>query len=143
MKSNKKQLSRQREQREVQYGIQLRLANKKSEYIRNLINGRYYLARCNMLAEQIHSGTVLEKIDGATKTIEYIRAEYALMKMQAIMSMRTAHFSKRDLLTEFKLVESEILALEEDYYNGKIIREDYDDTYRKQNKAGFVGTETQ
>jgi hypothetical protein len=129
----------EQQKREVQYGILLRLANKKTEYIRNLLNGRYYLARCNMLAEQIQTGKILEKIDGATKTMDYIRAEYALMKMQAIMSLRTAHFSKEDLLGEFKLTKEDVLALEDDYYNGKIIREDYDDSYRKQHKAEFVG----
>ena len=38
------------EKREIAYGMQKVLANKKSDYIRNIINGRYYLARCNMIA---------------------------------------------------------------------------------------------
>jgi len=138
LKRKKSKEQRVQEKREIEYGINLRSANTKNDYIKNTINGRYYLARCNMLAEQIQSGKILEKIDGATKTVEYMRAEYALMKMQAIMSMRTAYFSKKNLLGEFKLTEADIQALEEDYYNGKIIREDYDDSYKKKNKAEFV-----
>ncbi len=128
------------EKKEIAYGVQLRLANKKNEYIRNIINGRYYLARCNMIAEQLYKKDILEVIDGYTKTEEYFKAEYAMMKMQAIMSMRTAHFSKNDLIKDFNLTEEDILSLEEDYYNGKIIREDYDEGYKQRNKAEFVNS---
>ena len=56
------------------------------------------------------------------------------------MSMRNAHFAKQDLFKDFKLKEEDILAIEEDYYDGKIIREEYDESYKKGNKAEFVGT---
>ncbi len=124
--------------REIAFGEQMRLANKKSDYIRNIINGRYFLARCNMIAVQIQSKKIREDIDGCLKSEEFLRAEYALQKMQAIMSMRNAHFAKQDLFSDFKLNEDDISALEEDYYDGKIIREDYDESYRKGNKAEFV-----
>ena len=126
------------EKREIAYGVQLRLANKKNDYIRNLINGRYYLARVNMIAEQINSKNIQEKIDGCPKTEEYMRCEYALMKMQAIMSMRNSHFAKQDLFKDFNLTEEEVVAIETDYYDGKIIREEYDDEYKRRNKAEFV-----
>jgi len=128
------------EKKEVAFGMQLRLASKKNDYIRNILNGRFYLSRCNMMAEQLQKGEVLEKIDGCPKTMEYLRCEYALMKMQAIMSMRNAHFAKQELFKDFKLKEEDILEIEEDYYNGKIIREEYDETYKKGNKAEFVGS---
>ena len=128
------------EKKEIAFGMQLRLANKKNDYIRNIINGRYYLARCNMIAVQIQSKKIKEDIDGCLKSEEYLRAEYALEKMQAIMSMRNAHFSKQELFNDFKLKEEDILALEEDYYNGKIIREGYDESYKKGNKAEFVSS---
>lgn len=130
-----------RELKEKMYGQQLAMANKKRDYIKNILNGRYYLARCNMMAEQLLPGAVIkEVIDGCQKTREYMLAEYGLMKMQGIESMRNAHFAKQDLLKEFNMTEEEIVALEDDYYNGKIIREDYDDTYKRGNKAEFVNS---
>ena len=124
--------------KEIAFGMQMRLANRKNDYIRNIINGRYYLARCNMIAVQIQSKDIKEDIDGCLKSEEFLRAEYALQKMQAIMSMRNAHFAKQELFKDFKLKEEDILALEEDYYDGKIIREAYDESYKKGNKAEFV-----
>jgi len=130
-----------RELRERLYGQQLALANKKLDYIRNLLNGRYYLARCNMMAEQLLPGTIIkESIDGCLKTEEYMRSEYALMKMQAISSLRNAHFAKKDLLEGFKLTPEQIIEIEADYYDGKIIREDYDESYKRGNKAEFVNS---
>jgi hypothetical protein len=126
------------EKKEIAFGMQVTLANKKNDYIKNIINGRYFLARCNMLAVQIQTKEIKEDIDGCLKTEEYMRAEYALMKMQAITSMRNAHFAKQDLFKDFNLKEEDILALEEDYYNGKIIREEYDGSYKRGNKAEFV-----
>ena len=126
------------DKREINYGMQVRLASKKNDYMRNIINGRYFLARCNMIAEQIQNKDIKENIDGCLKTEEYMRTEYALQKMQAIMSMRNAHFAKKDLFGDFKFTEKDILALEEDYYDGKIIREEYDESYKKGNKAEFV-----
>lgn len=123
---------------ELAWGIRLRMSQKKNDYIKNLINGRYYLARCNMIAEQLIGKRIEEKIDGCPKSEEYMRAEYALMKMQAIVSMRNAHFAKQDLFKEFNLKPEDIEALEMDYYDGKIIREDYDDEYKRKNKAEFV-----
>ena len=128
------------EKKEIAFGMQLRLANKKGDYIRNIINGRYYLARCNMIAVQIQGKDIKEDIDGCLKSEEFLRAEYALQKMQAIMSMRNAHFAKQELFSDFKLKEEDIQALEEDYYDGKIIREAYDESYKKGNKAEFVNS---
>ena len=136
----RRKLKEKVQKREIAYGMNLRLANKKVEYITNLINGRYYMARCNMIAEQLNDRDIKESIDGCLKSEEYIRSEYALMKLQAIKSMRTTHFSKQELLKEFNLKEEDILALEKDYYDGKIIREAYDGSYKKGNKAEFVNS---
>lgn len=125
---------------EIAYGVQLRISNEKQNYIKNLINGRYYLARCNMISDQITNKKILETIDGCPKSEEFMRTEYALMKMQAITSMRNAHFSKRDLVNDFKLSAKEIHAIEEDYYDGKIIREEYDEGYKKKTKAEFIAS---
>ena len=136
----KKKDRTEEEKKEIAFGMQIRLANKRNDYIRNLMNGRYYLARCNMMAEQIQKNKIIEKIDGCPKTREYMLSEYALMKMQAIMSMRNAHFAKQDLIKDFKLSEEDITAIADDYYNGKIIREDYDESYKKGKKAEFINS---
>lgn len=128
------------EKKEIEFGIQLRLTNKKQEYIKNIINARYYLSRCNMMADQLLCKNIKEVIDGCLKTEDLMKTEYALMKMQAINSMRTAHFAKQDLFKDFKLTEKDINALEEDYYDGKIIREDYDESYKKKSKAEFINS---
>jgi hypothetical protein len=120
------------------YAKKVQIAGKKNDYIRNTISGRYFLARSNMMAEQIISGNIQEKIDGCIKTMEYMKAELAMMKMQAIMSLRTAHFAKQDLMKDFGFTEEDILSLEKDYYNGKIIRDDYDEEYKRGKKAEFV-----
>lgn len=122
----------------IAFGVRLRLAGKKQEYIRNLINGRYFMARSNMIAVQIQNKKIVESIDGCPKSEEFMRAEYAHQKMQAITSMRGAHFAKQDLFKEFKLKEEDVIAIEEDYYDGKIIREEYDESYKKTRDAKFV-----
>ena len=123
----------------MKHGMKMSLAKVKNEYIRHTINGRYFLARTNMIAEQIASGKIIEKIDGCPKTEEFMRAEYAHQKMQAIIEMRNSHFAKKELKDDFKLNEDDIYAIEEDYYNGKIVREEYDESYnRKKDKAGPV-----
>lgn len=122
------------------YGMKMSLAKAKNDYIRNTINGRYFLARCNMISEQIIAKDIKESIDGCPKTEEMMRTEYALQKMQAIHSLRDAHFAKKELISDFKLNEDDIYAIEEDYYNGKIIRDTYDEAYNKNGKAGFVDT---
>jgi len=125
------------EKREREFGTSRVNAMSKNDYIKNLINGRYYLARCNMIADQILKEVVEEKIDGAPKSLELLKCEYALMKMQAINSMRAAHFAKIDL-QKIGMKPEDIDALEDDYYNGKIIRESYDEDYGARNKAQFV-----
>jgi hypothetical protein len=93
-----------------------------------------------MIATQIQNKEIMESIDGCLKSEEFLRAEYAMQKMQAIMSMRNAHFAKQELVSDFKLTEEDIFAIEEDYYNGKVIRESYDETYKRGNKAEFVNS---
>lgn len=131
---------KEREKREVDYGKQRVRANKKMDYIRNILNGRYYFARCNMIADQLNTGNIKEKIDGCLKPKEYLLSEYGLMKMQAIDSFRNAHFAKESLMKDHSFSEKDIKDLEKDYYDGKVIRESYDDEYKKGNKAEFVNS---
>lgn len=123
----------------LKHGMKMELAKSKNDYIRATVNGRYFLARTNMIAEQIHAKDIKENIDGCPKSEEFMRAEYAHQKMQAISDMRNAHFAKKELKETFKLKEEDIYAIEEDYYNGKIVRETYDEGYnKKKEQAKFV-----
>lgn len=126
------------EKKEIAHGMLIRMNADKMNYIRNILNGRHYYARCNMIVEQLNSGNIIEKIDGCTKSKEYLRAEYGLMKMQAMNGYRDAHFLKHGLMKEFKLTEEDIAAFEEDYYNGKIIKEEYDESFNPKSKAEFI-----
>lgn len=152
-----------KEQKEKEYGKKLVTANQKIGFVRNTVNGRYYFARCNMIADQLNAysekfsklndeqkndsvklreieeETIKEKIDGNTKSYQYLLSEYGLMKVQAIESFRNAHFAKKELIEEHKLSSEEVDAFLDDYYNGKIIRDEYDERKPK-SKAEFVNS---
>lgn len=136
----RRELTEKVKQKEIDYGKKTEIAKIKNDYIRNIINARYFTERCNMIATQIIDGKILENIDGCPKPVSFMRAEYAQQKMQAIFSMRMAHFAKIDLITIFKFTKEDIGALEKDYYDGKIIRESYDEGYKVGNKAEFVNS---
>ena len=127
-----------KQEKEIAYGKQLVLAKSKNDYINNLVNARYFLARYNMLAEQIQTGGIIEKIDGCVKSIEFMRSEAALFKVRAMSAFREAHFGQLDMKKGFALTDEDIQAIEVDYYDGKIIRETYDEGYKKGSKAEFV-----
>jgi len=123
----------------LKFGMKMELAKAKNDYLRTTVNGRYFLARTNMIAEQLIAGDIKESIDGCPKTEEFMRAEYAHQKMAAIGEMRNSHFAKKELKDTHKLNDDDIYAIEEDLYNGKIIREEYDESYSKKKEgAKFV-----
>ena len=128
----------EKEMKEIAYGKQLVLAKSKNDYISNMVNARYFLARYNMLAEQIQKGEIKEMIDGCPKSMEFMRSEAALMKVRAITAFRETHFGQLDMKKDFGLLDEDIQAIEVDYYDGKIIRETYDEGYKKGSKAEFV-----
>ena len=135
LKNNKKTKAALKEL--TNYRIQQRI-QEENQYISNLLNGQYYLARSNMIAEQLNSGDIKELIDGCTKTTEYFIAEYRLMKMQAIKAMSTAHASKENLIKDFGMSDKDISELENNAYAGKIIRDEYSVSQTKPKKADFV-----
>ena len=141
-KNNGEEKSKERiakQMSEIAYGKKIVLAKSKNDYINNVVNGRYFLSRYNMLAEQVQTGEIKEKIDGALKSMEFIRSEAALMKVRAITAFREAHFGQLDMKKDFNLTDKDIQAIEIDYYDGKIIRETYEEGYKRGNKAEFVG----
>jgi hypothetical protein len=113
------------------------------DYLRNKLNGNYYIARCNMMADQIISGKIDEKIDGTPKTKDLMVAEYALMKMQGINAMSAASSIKKDMAKNFKITDADLIALEDDYVNGKIQRDSYDESLDKNvGKAEFIASQS-
>ena len=130
----------EKELKEMAYGKKIALAKDKNDYIMNMVNARYFLARYNMMAEQIQNDKIKESEDGCIKTMEFMRAEAALMKVRAITAFRAAHFGQIDLKKVFDLTDEDIQAIEIDYYDGKIIRETYDEGYKKGSKAEFASS---
>jgi len=141
-KKNRNEVAVEKMKKELegnQYHKRMKLIQTENEYISNLMTGRFHVARCNMIAEQINSGNIKENVDGCPKSEEYMRCEYALSKKSAIKSFRDAHFAKKELMEEFGVTEKEISEVEADYYEGKIIRDDYDEKYKRgKQPAGFV-----
>lgn len=123
--------------KEIAFGKKLVFINTKNDYVSNLINGRYMLSRYNMMIEQIQSGNIIETIDGCPKPKDFMFAEAVLMKSRALKAFSAVYFGKKDLMNDHGLTEEDIKAIEEDLYDGKIIREDYEDE-RKKSKAEFV-----
>jgi len=128
--------------KEKEHGQLVQIAKFRNDYITELVNGRYFLERSNMIANQLNSSMIYENIDGCPKTPEFMRAEYAHQKLQAIKSMRNSFFAKQELLNRFNHTPEEIADLEKDYYDGKVVREEYDEVYKRRNKTEFVNKPT-
>lgn len=136
-KENQEEIAKRKFQ-EQSFNHDVEMARLKNDYVKNKNNGNYFLARCNMITNQLNENNIQEKIDGCTKTKEYFIAERALIKMQAIMSMRNAHFMKLDLIKK-GMTSEEIIELEKDYSEGDILREVYDEQFNpRRTKAAFV-----
>jgi hypothetical protein len=96
----------------------------KENYLQSIINGRYYFARSNMIANQlIPKINIVEKIDGALKSVDFVIGEYALIKKKAIHFMREANGIKNTLIKEYGLEEKELDDFVENHYKARIITE--------------------
>lgn len=111
----------------ISYTKKLVFVKLKEDFITNRVNGRYFLERYNMMAEQIQSENIKEKIDGCIKTMDYMKAEAVMTKRQAFNAFRNAHFGEVELKKKHGLTDKDITEIEVDLYDGKIIREEYDD----------------
>ena len=121
------------------YGKSLEVARLKMMFVKEHFNANYYTARCNMMANQIDSDEIVERIDECPKTKDLMIHEYALMKMQAINAKRNAFFQKEDLIKKHGVLEQDLFDLLKDYVSGAINRESYDEEFRSnKNKAEFV-----
>ena len=116
-----------------------KIISLKKDFIKNLMNGRYFLGRCNMMQEQlVEGGKIIENIDGCLKSRDLMLAEYGLMRMQAIDSLRLSNFAKRELKDNHGITDYDLQAIEARYYEGKIIDEDDNENFRIPNKAEFT-----
>lgn len=91
----KKAVREHKEKKEKDRRMFVKLVN---ELIPAQKKGEYYIARSNMLAEQIETGEVEETVDGKKKTKEYLIAEYRMTKISAVQCMRMAAFHRQDIL---------------------------------------------
>lgn len=128
---------KEKTEKEIAFGKRLIFIKTKNDYIYNLINGRYMLTRYNMMAAQVQNENILETIDGCPKTKEFLFAEAVLMKNRALKSYAASYHLKNDLIKDHGLSEEDIQAIEDDLYDGKIIREEYEDE-TKISKSEFV-----
>lgn len=111
----------------------------KKDFVKNLMNGRYFVGRCNMMQSQlVKGGIITETIDGTIKGRDLMLAEYGLMRMQAIDALRLSNFAKKELKEHHGITDYDLTAIEERYYEGKLIDEDDAEQYRVPDKAEFI-----
>jgi hypothetical protein len=97
----------------------------KEEYISNLVQGRYFLERCNMMTEQLQpTGLIIEKVDGCTKTKGLLLAEYDMTKRSAINCMRKSFFAKQKLI-KLGWTKKDFEDALNYYFNEPILKKDY------------------
>lgn len=111
-----------------------RIIQLLERYTEKMINARFYLARANMMAVQIKGEKIYEKIEGVIKPKELFIAEYGVQRMMAIRLFRQAYFIKGDLLKWDCSIERMENAVK-DYYEGKIIKDEYDEIYNPRNQV--------
>jgi len=124
--------------KEKDYMKKMQTEQYKQVYLKNMINGKYHLARYNMIVEQINKEKIEEILDSKPKTMELMVAELSLNKMRAINSFREAYFAKEEAVKKLGITEEELNDYVEDYRKGKIIRENYDEGVGNLKKAKFV-----
>jgi hypothetical protein len=140
MKLNKKKKLEEIKAKEQSYHTQIQMVRVKNDYIKNLLNARYYAARVNMIVDQLNSNKIKEMIDGCIKTKELMVHELTLMRLQAINSYRNAHFMKVELMKDYNMTEDGITAFEMLYYEGKLDKETWDESDFRRTKAEFVNS---
>lgn len=113
---------------------------EKNVLIDNWVNAKYFLARYNMLADQLN-GKIIETCDGATKTKEFLMSEMMLMKVRAIKSHRNAFFNAKEL-RNYGLTTEDIEIVKKEYFEKPIVREEYDEGYESP-AAKFVDQEAE
>ena len=86
-------------------------------------------------------GDITERIDnGPVKSKEYIVAEYDLTKLQAIDCHRESRFNLLDL-KNMGVTDEELDKVRKDHFQGAIVKENYDEEWRKNKGAVFVKPE--
>lgn len=107
-------------------------------YCHAMISKRFHLARFNMMADQIKSGKIVENVDGKVKSLQYMTAEAAVEKGNAIKWSRKAFFLRKKLVDDFKCPEKRVDDALADYYEGTIDREDWGECVETISKSEFI-----
>jgi len=105
-------------------------------YVVNRLKAEFYVARCNMLAEQLDSG-IVELVDGCKKSREYVVAEYFLSKHSAVQCMAQLKVSEVELLKLGTSIE-QVKEYFNNYLKLPIVRDDYGAVAGDSGVARFV-----
>lgn len=125
------------------YQGRLRRIQLSKSYILNKVKGLFFLERANMLAEEldgaksIDSLHISEKVDGVPKTVKYAQAEFFMMRMSALNCFQESYFNKCDLM-KLGLDEAAIKGIEVEMLEEPVLRESYNEDYRRERWAEFV-----
>lgn len=137
-KALRKLKAKEEEKKELSRLQKIELARIEAVYVTAKADAHYYLTRYNMLVEQINDPSrPRELIDGVPKSPEFIAAEASRLKIAASKRFRDTWFAQQELL-RLGLSTDEIDAIYIDYTEGKIVRDSYDDKYRRPMTAGFA-----
>lgn len=101
----------------------IRLINS---WAKNFVNMNFFRARCNMIVDQINKGEILEKVDGAPKTREYITAEMLMTKNSEISCNRQLKHDRNELEKNYNFKEEDFESIVEKLYTGTLPQEDED-----------------
>lgn len=129
-----------RQEEEKAWQLQQRqreLLVQENHYIKSLSAAHYYIARYNMLVEQLNKGFDIEKIDGVQKSKDLLLAEARRMKIEASTKYRDSWFASQDL-QKLGRTQEQIDEAFTDYTEGPIIRDSYDEKYKRQVGATFT-----
>lgn len=106
------------------------------EYLTELCNSNFWIARCNTLSRQVENYDTLlpigrvELIDGQPKSKEYIEGEYYFFKLRALNARRKAYFARHQL-KKAGLSDEELSKLVDDLVGLPVVQDSYPQDYNK------------
>lgn len=101
----------------------IRLINS---WVKNFVNMNFFRARSNMIVDQLNKGVILEKVDGALKSKEYITAEMLITKNSEISCNRQLKHDRNELEKNYNFKEEDFQSIVEKLYTGTLPQEDAD-----------------
>jgi len=124
--------------KEDEYTKKLKVIGLYDQYVTNMVNARYFAARCNMIVKQLNGEEeLIERVDDKPKSKEFLEAEFFLTKFRAYRAYRDAYFNLTDL-KKLGITEAEVDKMFKDRLEGPIRRETYEESFKQAGKATFV-----